>query len=71
MFYETLVSMRRVSWKGARDGVSNQVRYLCGFFLAFVLLSLPPLYVILSGSSGWPVIFSSRHGDVICVIEVE
>lgn len=72
VFYKTLISLLRVDWSEASDGVSSQVLYLCGFsWFLFFLLNLPPLYVKLSGSSVWAVIFSSRHGDVICIIEVE
>lgn len=71
-FYKTPASVWRMDWSEARDGVGHQEHYLCGFFLVSVLPSSPPLlHVKLSGSNGRAVIFSSRHGDVICIIEVE
>lgn len=39
VFYETLPSVWRMDWSEVRDGVGNQVHYLCGFFLVSVLPS--------------------------------
>ena len=71
-FCKTLPSTWKIDWNKARDGGGNPgVLSMASFWSLFFLHSLPPLYIKLIGSSGSAGIFSSRHGDVICIIEVE
>lgn len=63
--------MWRVDWSEARDGVGSQVIYVAFFWCLIFLYSFPPLYAKLLGSNGKAIIFSSRHGDIICIPEVQ
>lgn len=71
LFYKTLASMWRVDWNEARDGVGSQVIYVAFFWCLIFLYSFPPLYARLLGSNEKAIIFSSRHGDIICITKVQ
>ena len=65
---------RRGGWIGMGPEMVSASRYIismASFWFLFFLHSLPPLYIKPLGSNGSAVIFISRHGDVICIIEVE